>query len=339
VNPRLARLATWEWFLGLLCIAIFVAAAVMIPTFLTSQNLSSAAANMAEKALLALPLALLVIAREIDLSIASNLALCSVVLGLLVQAGLPLPIAIPAVLAAGCVAGVFNGWLVVRIGLPSLVVTLGTLALFRGLGYVLMGTGSVSIFPPALTNFGVDMVPGTPIPWTIVPFLLLAPVFGVVLHLTATGRRIYAIGGNPDTALYSGIRVHRIRFELFLVSGLVSALAAIVYTARVSNARADNALGFELDVITIVLLGGVSVLGGRGRIDGVCWAIVLIALVRDILGLLQIGGDAQGTVVGLLLIVSILVANLARRVSRELESRRPLGGGTSQEAASQGSVP
>jgi len=136
----------------------------------------------------------------------------------------------------------------------------------------------------------------------------------VVLQHTAIGRRIYAIGGNPDTALYSGIKVRRIRFGLFVISGMVCAIAGMVLTARLSNARANNALGFELDVITIALLGGISVFGGRGRLTGVLWALVLVAIVRNVLGLNQIGGDAQGIVIGLLLIGALLLSNAIERV-------------------------
>ena len=199
-----------------------------MPNFTSAFNLSQAAAGVSEKALLVLPLVLLIIAREIDLSIASILALTSVVLGVLVRAEVPLVVAVPIVLLAGAAAGAFNGVLVTRLDLPSLVVTLGTLAMFRGVGYIILGSGSVNVFPDALTDLGIDNVPGTQVPWTIVPFLLLAPVFAVVLQHTPTGRRIYALGGNPDAARYAGVRSRRLRFMLFVVSGLVCAVAGIV---------------------------------------------------------------------------------------------------------------
>jgi rhamnose transport system permease protein len=267
---------------------------------------------------------LLIIAREIDLSVASILALTSVVLGMLVRADAPLAAAIPLVLASGALAGAFNGALVTRLGLPSLVVTLGTMALFRGIGYILLGAQSVNVLPDALTDFGIDNVAGNFVPWTIVPFVVLAPAFALVLQRTAIGRRIYAVGGNPDAALYSGIKLRQIRFWLFVASGVICAIAGIVFTARLSNARANNAVGFELDVITIALLGGTSVFGGRGRLTGVLWALVLVATVRNALGLSQVGGDAQGTVIGLLLIVSLLVSNSATTLFDRLRLRRIL---------------
>ncbi|MFT3973353.1 MAG: ABC transporter permease [Amaricoccus sp.] len=299
----------WNLLLAVLTLGVLGYGAVAVPNFLTAFNLSQLSAGMAEKALLVLPMVMLIIAREIDLSVASILALTSVVFGLLVRAGIPLGAAMPTVLLAGAALGAFNGALVAWAGLPSLVVTLGTMALFRGLGYILLGSGSVNIFPDSLTDFGIDDVPGTRIPMVIVPFLILVPLFAAWLHFRPFGRRVYATGGSPAAALYSGIAVRRLQFILFVVSGLVCAVAGMVYTARLANARANNALGMELDVITIVLLGGVSVWGGRGRLTGVIWALVLVALLRNILGINQIGGDVQSMVVGLLLIGSILVSN------------------------------
>jgi rhamnose transport system permease protein len=322
MSSLLNRLATWDNLLAGLTVALFIAAAVAMPIFANTFNLSQAAAGFSEKALLVLPMVLLIIAREIDLSVASILALSSVVLGVLIKAEVPLALAILIVLAVGALAGSFNGFLVTRLNLPSLVVTLGTLAMFRGIGYIILGSASVNELPSALTDFGIDNVPGTPIPWTVVPFIILAPISALVLQRTAIGRRIYAIGGNPATALYSGIDLRGLRFRLFVLSGLISALAGIVLTARLSNARANNALGFELDVITIALLDGVSVFGGRGKLTGVLWALILVATTRNVLGLNQIGGDAQGIVIGLLLIVSLLLGNTIERLLEGNGKRR-----------------
>jgi rhamnose transport system permease protein len=321
---RLWQLVNWDSFLAVLAIAMLAYAAIFVPGFPTTFNISQAIAGMSEKALIVLPMVFLIIAREIDLSVASTLALSSVVFGVLVQAGAPLAVAIPLTLLAGALAGSLNGALVTVFGLPSLVVTLGTLAMFRGVGYIILGTASVNQFPEAFTDFGIFNVGDTPLPWTIVPFLVLAPIFAIVLQKTATGRRIYAIGGNPDTAVYSGVRMRRIRFWLFVTSGVICAIAGIVFTARLSNARANNAVGFELDIITVALLGGVSVFGGRGRLTGVLWALALVATIRNVLGLSQIGGDAQGTVIGLLLIVSLLASNSATRLFEHLRIGRLL---------------
>jgi rhamnose transport system permease protein len=327
----LSRFVTWETFLGSITIILAAAVTFTVPGFDTSFNISQAIAGMSEKALIVLPMVLLIVAREIDLSVASTLALSSVIFGLLLQHGMPLPAAIALTLVAGAICGAFNGMLVTWLNLPSLLATLGTLAMFRGIAYMLLGANSVNTFPDALTNFGNDTLSDSlpvlsSLPWTIVPFLVLAPIFAIVLHRGVLGRRVFAIGGNPETARYSGIRMAKIRMQLFIASGTVCALAGIVFTARLSNARADNALGFELDVITIALLGGISVFGGKGHLVGALWALVLVALIRNVLGLNLIGGDAQGIVVGSLLIVSLLASSSAKAIFVTLPKpeRRPI---------------
>lgn len=332
----LRPLLSWDGLLAALTVLALAYAALAVPNFATAFNISQAIAGVSEKALLVLPMALLMITREIDLSVGSMLALSSVVLGVLIQAGVPLAAALPLVLAVGGAAGLVNGLLVTRLNLSSLIVTLGTMALFRGIGYVILGSASVNVLPDALTDFGIDTAWDSPVPWTIVPFLALAPAFATMLHRTPTGRRIYAVGGNPDTARYSGINGRTLRLMLFVLSGVVSAVAGIVFTARLSNARADNAIGFELDVITVALLGGISVFGGKGSLAGVFWALTLVALLRNVLGLNQIGGDAQGIVIGLLLIVSLLASNVAQGAFNALRWRNTVHAqrrGRSQEPA------
>ncbi|XKM43661.1 ABC transporter permease (plasmid) [Rhizobium ruizarguesonis] len=323
---------TWEFFLAAVTIALIILGAITTRGFVTTFNLSQLAAGVSEKALIVLPMVLLIIAREIDLSVASILALASVIFGSLLAAGWPLWASIAVAIGAGGVLGAFNGFFVVVLGLPSLVVTLGTMALYRGGAYVLLGSGSINIFPVAFLNFGIDNIGPTAVPWTLLPFLILAPVFALVLQFMPVGRRIYALGASPDAALYSGITVNRIRFWLFTISGFVCAIAGIVYTARLANARANNAVGMELDIITIALLGGVSVFGGEGKLPAVLWALILIATVRNLLGLNQISGDAQGTVIGLLLIGSLLINNLAGSfagiVQRTLSAGRAGDGAT-----------
>ncbi|MBV9635954.1 MAG: ABC transporter permease, partial [Methylobacteriaceae bacterium] len=195
IRAWLQRLATWETFLAALTLALIGYAVAALPTFATSFNLSQAIAGVSERALIVLPMVLLIIAREIDLSVASILALASVVFGVAVAHGIPLFGAMALALAIGALCGAFNGFLVTLLGLPSLVVTLGTLAMFRGIGYMILGPDSVNEFPESFSNFGIDTVGDTPVPWTIVPFLVHAPLFALVLQASTIGRRIYAIGG------------------------------------------------------------------------------------------------------------------------------------------------
>lgn len=324
INTLVERFANWENFLGALTLATIAYAIFRVPNFVSVFNISQAIAGASERALIVLPMVLLIIARQIDLSVASILALTSVIFGVMTRADVPPATAIPATILAGALCGAFNGALVTRLGLPSLVVTLGTLAMFRGIGYIILGSGSVNRFPESFLDFGVNTVADGPVPWTIVPFVVLAPIFAVVLQKMPAGRRIYAIGGSPEAAAYSGIRLNHTVFWLFVTSGTVCAIAGIVFTARLANARANNALGLELDVITIALLGGINVFGGRGKLTGVLWALLLVATIRNVLGLLRIGGDAQSTVIGMLLIVSLLVSNAAERLFVNLRTKRLL---------------
>lgn len=313
VKTQLAGLAKWESILAITTIVLFVWAWQRTDNFSSAFNLSQATAGMAERALIVLPMALLIVVREIDVSVASTLALASVVLGVSVRAEHPLAVSILLALVVGTAGGWLNGMLVTKLRLPALVVTLGTIALFRGLGYVVLGNASVNVLPAALNDFGLDTL-GSTIPWTIVPFLVAAPAFYVLAHHTPIGRRIYAIGGSPDVARYTGVPVDRYRVWLFTITGLMCAIAGIVFTARTANARANNALGMELDIITVVFLGGISMSGGRGRLAGVIWALVLVGLLRNVMTLNRINGNDQGTVIGLLLIGSLLLTNGADRL-------------------------
>ena len=319
----------WDAFICVVALAVAVIGFAAFPNFGSAFNISQMIAGVSERALIVLPMMLLLITRDIDLSVASILALTSVIMGLMLQSGIPLAPAVALTLLSGALLGMFNGFMVSVIMLPSLVVTLGTMALFRGIGYMLLGTGSVNVLPEALLNFGFTNVGPLPLPWTIVPFLVILPVFAVILHRTPLGRRIFAIGGNPMTALYSGIPVDRIRFGLFVFSGVICAVAGIVYTSRLANARANNALGMELDVITIAMLGGVSVFGGKGGVVGVVGALVLVALIRNLMGISGVGGDAQSTLVGLLLITALLAGTFVPRAIAGIKARRGKGLGRS----------
>jgi rhamnose transport system permease protein len=273
-----------------------------------------------------LPLTLLIIAREIDISVASIAGMASCAFGLLVQHGLGLFVAIAVVLVIGVAAGALNGFLVAYVGLPSLIVTLATLNLYRGVCWILLGPNSVSVFPNSFENFGYGNVakfwPLSLIPDLIVPFLVLLPIFWFVLHRTTVGRRIFAIGGNADAALYSGVKVQRIKFLLFVVSGIMSAGAGIVYTAHYASSAGNNAYGFELDVVTVAFLGGLSVFGGKGSMAGVLWALILISIVQDVLGLRNVSGDLQAAIVGLMLIGAVLLNNLTASLSVRRAVRR-----------------
>jgi rhamnose transport system permease protein len=239
-------------------------------------------------------------------------------------------LAIGVALLVGLVAGCLNGLLITRLALPSLVVTIGSLALYRGLAYVVLGDQAVSDFPTSFTNLGFGSIPGTEIPWSGLIFAILAVIFVVVLHFSRVGRQLYAIGNNKEAARFAGLNVGRVKLTLFILSGLIAALAGVIFTARFSSARPDNGLGFELTVVTVVLLGGVNIFGGRGSLLGVVLAIFIVAILENVLGLLNISGDIQSLVIGLLLILSVLGPNVARRIQVIIPRRRPVAGSSKQ---------
>ncbi|MDQ0625110.1 ABC transporter permease [Paraburkholderia graminis] len=303
----------WEALLVIVLILSLALGRMLSPVFLTGANLSNVLADLTEIALMALPMTLIIVAAEIDLSVASVLGASSALMGVLWHMGLPMPVVIALVLVAGAVAGLLNGLVIVKLNLPSLAVTIGTLALFRGLAYVLLGDQAVADFPPAYTAFGMDTLDATFIPLPFATVIVGAVLFTVLLQATAFGRSLYAIGANPTAAAFSGIEVAKIRLRLFVLSGLMSALAGVVYTLRFTSARGDNGEGFELSVIAAVLFGGVSIFGGRGSMIGVLLSLLIIGVLKNALTLDDVSSETLTIVTGVLLLASVLIPNLVAR--------------------------
>jgi rhamnose transport system permease protein len=325
---RVRPLVRWESGLVLALVAIVLLGTAVSSAFLTKGNLFYLCISIGEVAIMTLPLTLIVITGEIDLSVASILGLSSAMLGYLVSHGWGLWPAFGVVFLLGMGAGLFNALLITRLGLPSLAVTIGTLTLYRGFAVVILGANIVSTFPARYTSIGVNGVAGTFLSWSVLFFLVLAVIFGAALHLTSFGRSLYAIGLNKEAALFAGIRVRRIKLLLYVLSGVICAFAGILYTFRLSTAVQDNGLGLELNVVAIVLLGGVSIFGGRGSILGVVLAVFVYATLQNVLFLTSFPQRAFGIVTGCLLLVSVLVPNagsIVRRVRQLLRSRgRPV---------------
>jgi rhamnose transport system permease protein len=322
-QPRLSGLlARWETLLVVALLGLIVLGTNRSEFFLTAGNFSNLIAALMEVAIMALPMTLIVIAGEIDLSVESMAGLASALLGFLWAEGVPLTVAIPIVLLAGALGGLLNGLLVARGGLPSLVVTLGTLALFRGLALIVLGPRGVSDFPEAFTELGFGHVPGTLIPWPFVIFIGLAILLGIVLHRTWIGRQVYAIGKNSGAARFSGVRVTRVRVGLFVLSGLIASLAGIILTSRLSSARADAATGMTLTVVTVVLLGGVNIFGGRGTIPGVVLAVLAVAVMQNALRLASVTVEVQSIALGLLLILSVVIPTFAHQAKSAFDRVR-----------------
>ena len=312
----------WETLLVVALLGLIVLGSRLSPFFLTPGNFSNLIAALMEVAIMALAMTLIIVAGEIDLSVESMAGLASAILGFLWAAGVPLTIGIPVVLVVGALGGLLNGLFVARVGLPSLVVTLGTLALFRGLALIVLGPRGISDFPPAFTELGFGRVPGTPIPWSFVVFAVLAVLLGLLLHRTWVGRQIYAIGKNTGAARFSGVRVTRLKIGLFVLSGLVAALAGIILTSRLSSARADAGAGMTLTVVTVVLLGGVNIFGGRGTIPGVVLAVIAVAVMQNALRLASVTVEVQSIALGSLLILSVVIPTFAHQAKSAIDRVR-----------------
>ena len=315
-------LARWEVLLLVALLGLMVLGNALSPFFLTPGNFSNLVAALMEIAIMALPMTLVIIAGEIDLSVESMAGLASAILGFLWAADVPLWIGIPVVLLVGALGGLLNGLLVARGGLPSLVVTLGTLALFRGMALIVLGPIGVSNFPPAFTALGFGHVPGTLIPWPFVIFLALALVLGIVLHRTWVGRQVYAIGKNTGAARFSGVRVRRVKVSLFVLTGVIAALAGVILTSRLSSARADAGQGMTLTVVTVVLLGGVNIFGGSGTIPGVVLAVLVLAVMQNALRLASVSVEVQSIALGMLLILSVVIPTFAHQAKSAIDRVR-----------------
>jgi rhamnose transport system permease protein len=323
-------LLTREMAIVGLLVIVAVVASVSVRGFGQPITLTYLLLDVMPILLIALPMTLIIITGEIDLSVASVVGLASVLTGVLTQAGVPFEVAAVLAIVAGALCGAFNGFLVTVVGLPSLAVTIGTLALFRGLAVGLLGTTAVTDFPEFWTSLAKARVGGTNIPVVLFLFLVLLVVFVVLLHFTPFGRGIFAIGLSSETARFSGVRVERTKFILFVLAGTLSALAGIYYTLRYGSARGDNATGLELQVIAAVLLGGVSIFGGRGAIHGVIAGVLLIGVLASALRLANVTSDVINIITGVLLVLSVVASSFLAW----LRKRRRAPGGTPRIEAS-----
>jgi rhamnose transport system permease protein len=327
-RESLAMFVRWEVLLLVVLGGTIAYGAAASPFFLQSTSLFYICLNVGEVAIMALPLTLIVVTGEIDLSVASMLGLCGVLMAELFKHGWPIWPAMLAAVALGAVLGAFNGFLITRLGLPSLAVTIGTLTLYRGIAQGILPTDTIGGYPSYLTNIGVVPIPGTRIPYSIVFFGILAVVFAVVLHATPLGRAIFAIGAGQQAAFFAGIRVKRIKFWLYVLSGVLSGFAGVLWSLRFASTRYDSAIGMELYVVTIVLLGGISIFGGRGTIAGVVLAVAVLGCLQTALTDDQIPQQDQNIVIGALLIASVILPNAgdiyrrARARLRSAEARR-----------------
>ena len=315
-SPVRNAVFSWPTLLLVVAMALFVANSLASPYFLSPWSLSDATFNFTEKAIIALAMALLIISGEIDLSVAAIIALASTAMGFALQFGVGTPGLVAIGLTTGVVCGAFNGFLVTGLGLPSIVVTIGTMSFFRGISYIVLGDQAFKGYPSSFDFFGQGYVWWV-ISFEFVLFLGFAIVYYVLLHKTNFGRHVFVIGNNPIAARFSGVRVERVKFLLFCLTGLMSGIASILLTSRLASTRPSIALGWELDVVTMVVLGGVSILGGSGTIQGVVIAAFIMGLVTFGLGLLNIPGIVMSIFIGALLIFVIALPIVYRKIQEK----------------------
>jgi rhamnose transport system permease protein len=317
----LNRFRGWEGLLVVVLVAVVVLNATAVPGYLDPRNQINLLILSQEKVIIVLAMAFVIIGGEIDLSIASVMALSGVLVATLFEQGVPMELAIVIALLAGLLAGLNNGFWVAVVGLPSLAVTLAGLIGYRGLARVFIEDRSIGGFPDWFNAISGQPILG-PLSLSLVVFFALLVAAVVILHFTGFGRYVYVVGNSRDVARFSGVRVARVKFALFVMSSLVAALGGVFIASRLGAIRGSTAEGFELDIITIVLFGGVSIFGGRGSMFGVVLSIFVILNLRNGLQLANFTGNTQLGVIGTLLILSVLVPNVFSSVRARLGRRQ-----------------
>ncbi|MEF2072477.1 ABC transporter permease [Consotaella aegiceratis] len=294
----------WELVLLAILAGICVINAFSSPYFLDIYNLMDSTQNFSEKAIIALSMALIIIGRDIDLSVASIIVLASTAMGFLASLGWGTPELVAAGIAVGALAGAFNGAIITRFEVPAIVVTIGTMSLFRGISTIVLGDGAYTSYPSDFWVLGQGYMFDL-IPYEFIIFLVLAVLFTVLLHGTVIGRSLFAYGNNPQAALYSGVKVDTYRFWFFVLNGAMAGLAAVLFTSRIGSTRPNMALGWELEAVAMVVLGGVSIMGGSGTIPGIVISVFIVGMLTFGLGLLNIPGIIVTIIMGCLLIGAI----------------------------------
>jgi rhamnose transport system permease protein len=311
----LTRAVRWDTVVGALLVAVLLASFTFVDGFGNALNLSFLIGNTLPIALIALPMTLLVVSREIDLSVASTAGLSGAVMGALWNQGMTIETIIPVCLLLGAACGLVNGLLVTRLGLPSLAVTIGTLAAYRGIAQIVLGADAVTDFPTPYLEFAAGRIGDTFVPRAFPSFLALLIVAVVVLHATPFGRSLFAIGASEEAARFAGIRVRRQKLILFTATGLMASLTGVFWALHYASARYDNATGLELSVVAAVLLGGIDFDGGKGTLGGAIAGVFLLGALQNVMSLQDVSAQSQIVVTGVLLVLSVLGPRAARQIA------------------------
>ncbi|MGQ4375025.1 ABC transporter permease [Streptomyces sp. SAS_267] len=321
-DSALARAVRWDTVVSALLIVLLLFSFSFVDGFGNALNLSFLIGNTLPIALIALPMTLLVVAGEIDLSVASTAGLSGSVMGALWNQGMAIETIIPLCLVLGVVCGLVNGLLVTRLGLPSLAVTIGTLAAYRGIAQIVLGSDAVTDFPTQYQDFAAGRIGDTFVPQALPLFLVLFAVAVLVLHATPFGRSAFATGANEEAARFAGIRVKRQKLLLFVATGLMASLTGVFWALHYASARYDNATGLELSVVAAVLLGGIDFDGGKGTLGGAIAGVFLLGSLQNVMSLLNVSAQSQIVVTGVLLVVSVLGPRVGRQISVARAGRR-----------------
>ena len=311
-------LLRWEAMLFYITCIVIIINANLSPYFLDIRNLFDATFDFMEKAIIALPMIFIIISGDIDISVASIIALCSVFMGFASSIGLDTPALIAIGLMTGALAGFINGIIITKLKIPAIAVTIGTFSLFRGIAYAILGDKAYTKYPESFAYFGQGYVGNTMIPFQLVFFIIMAIIFGIILHKTIYGRRVFAIGNNATCSKFSGVNVDQIRLFNFILAGLCSGIAAVLLTSRIGSTRPNIASGWELEIITSVVLGGVSITGGIGNIFGVIISIFLLGIMKFGMGIINIPGKVMNIITGFLLILAIMLPGFIKRLQERM---------------------
>ena len=322
--PKLFQVRkSWDTAILVLLLTVLILASLTTEGFLTALNFSYIFSNTSEIMIIAFAMLFMIIMGEIDLSVASILALGSAMLGWTYAKGAPIWLSIIICILVGTLCGLVNGFLVTKLGLGSLAVTIGTLALYRGIANGILGENTVNEFPEFWTSFGFDTFGTSFMPKTLPLIIFFGIMFGILLHRTPFGRRTLAIGQSPEAARFAGVNIIRHKMIVFTFTGFMSGIAGVIYTFRFSTAQADNGVGIELLVISAILLGGVSIFGGIGTMWGVVAGVLLAGSVESWLTLREINAQWRTIVTGLLLLLSVAAPVLVQK-SRNRRERKAL---------------
>jgi rhamnose transport system permease protein len=320
--PKLFQVRkSWDTAILVLLLTVLILASLTTEGFLTSLNFSYIFSNTSEITIIAFAMLFMIIMGEIDLSVASILALGSAMLGWSYAKGAPIWLSIIICILVGTLCGLVNGFLVTKLGLGSLAVTIGTLALYRGIANGILGENTVNEFPEFWTSFGFDTFGTSFMPKTLPLIIFFGIMFGILLHRTPFGRRTLAIGQSPEAARFAGVNIIRHKMIVFTFTGFMSGVAGVVYTFRFSTAQADNGVGIELLVISAILLGGVSIFGGIGTMWGVVAGVLLAGSVESWLTLREINAQWRTIVTGLLLLLSVAAPVLVQKSKNRRERK------------------